>query len=647
MLDFIRSHKRLTQIILLVFIIPSFIFVGVEGYKRFGDGDAVAKVNGKAITQQEWDNAQREQAERFRQRAAVQGQPFDSKWIESSQFKWAVLQNLINRRVLLATLNKEHLTVPEQVVLQKIREIPGLIGPDGKLNEARYKEVLAAQGLNPDMHFALMTQDMAMQQIAAPIEFSAFEPKAVVTRVWNLFEQERDVQRLVFDAGAYRNKVSVTEDDLTAFYRAHEAQFTIPEHADVEVVVLDMPTVEKNVKISDADLQSYYEQNRDRFSIPEERRAQHILIAVAKNASDSEKAEAKKKAEELLAQLKADPSRFAELAKAHSQDPGSARNGGDLGFFTRGKMVKPFNDAVFGMKKGEISDPVQTDFGYHLIAVTDIKPAVAKPLSQVKDSVLQELKRQETSKKFAEMSETFSNMVYEKPDSLKPVADALKLTVHTFPNLARDPAVAARQNPLLADPKILQAIFSDDAVKGKHNTEAVEVSPQVLVAARIAKHYPAELTPFEKVKSVVKAQVTNEKAMALAKAAGEAELARLKEGGAPSGFSPGLLVSRQKITMAGRSDLAPVMKADVSKLPAYVGVEMAPNGYIIYRITRVVTPEKTDGKLREAMSRQMTNVMAQQDLAAYMNYLKQEAKVEILVKSPAEEKAEAGSGAAR
>ena len=630
MLEFIRNHKRLTQIILLVFIIPSFIFVGVEGFKRFGDGDAVAKVAGKSITQQEWDNAQREQAERLRQRAAASGQPFDNKWIESSEFKWNVLQNLIVKRVLLETVNKENLSVPEQIVLQRIREIPGLIGPDGKLDEARYKEALAAQGLNPDMHFAMVRQDMAIQQLAAPIEYSAIEPTAVTQRVFNLFEQEREVQHLFFNNAAYRSKVSVTDEELNAFYKAHEAQFTIPEHADVEVIVLDMPSVAKNIKISDADLQSYYSQNKDRFSIPEERRAQHILIAVNKNATEAEKSEAKKKAEGILAELKANPARFAELAKANSQDPGSAQNGGDLGFFTRGKMVKPFNDAVFGMKKGDISDLVQTDFGYHIITVSDIKPAVAKPLAQVRDRVLQELTREQANRKFAEMSETFSNMVYEKPDSL-----------------ARDPAIAAKQNQLLANPKILQAIFTDDVVKGKHNTEAIEAAPQVLVAARIAKHYPATLTPFDKVKQVITAEVINEKAQKLAKAAGEAELAKLKEGSNANGFSSSIMVSRHKIAMANRAELAPVMKADVSKLPAYVGADVPGMGYVIYRITKVVTPSNPDKNLREAMSKQMANVASQQDLNAYLNYLKKEAKVEILVKSPAEEKGETATEAAK
>lgn len=204
------------------------------------------------------------------------------------------MQNLIVKRVLLETVNKENLSVPEQIVLQRIREIPGLIGPDGKLDEARYKEALAAQGLNPDMHFAMVRQDMAIQQLAAPIEYSAIEPTAVTQRVFNLFEQEREVQHLFFNNAAYRSKVSVTDEELNAFYKAHEAQFTIPEHADVEVIVLDMPSVAKNIKISDADLQSYYSQNKDRFSIPEERRAQHILIAVNKNATEAGKVRGQK-----------------------------------------------------------------------------------------------------------------------------------------------------------------------------------------------------------------------------------------------------------------------------------------------------------------------------------------------------------------
>ena len=200
---------------------------------------------------------------------------------------------------------------------------------------------------------------------------------------------------------------------------------------------------------------------------------------------------------------------------------------------------------------------------------------------------------------------------------------------------------------MLSNPKILQAIFSDDVVKGKHNTEAIEVAPQVLVAARIGKHYPATVTPFDKVKQVVTAQVTSEKAQKLAMSAGEAELAKLKEGAPASGFSSSIMVSRHKIAMSNRNELAPIMKADVSKLPAYVGTDIPGIGYVIYRITKVVTPSNPDKNLREAMSKQMANVASQQDLNAYLNYLKKEAKVEILVKNPSEEKGDAAGEAAK
>ncbi len=648
MLDFIRNHKRLTQIILLLFIIPSFIFVGIEGYKRFNNADGVATVKRSAgpfsflqkdyvITQQEWDNEVRRQVDMMRQQAAAQGRPFDARMADSKAFKWQVLQQLINKYALEYAITKENLSVPEQVVIDKIRQIPGLVDEDGNFNQQKYEQVLAGRGLTPEGHVAIMGQEMAMQQVPAPIQFSVIPAKTVGKRIINLFTQEREVQKKVFSLAAYKNQVSVTEEDLTNYYNDHAKQFTIPEHANIEIVVLDQAAAEKQVKITDSDLQNYYNQNKDRFAAPEQRRAQHILILTPRNAKEADKEEARKKMEDILAQVRANPTRFAELAKTYSQDPGSARNGGDLGYFARGKMVKEFSDATFALQKGDVSDIVQTDYGFHIIMVTDIKPAVPKTLAQVRESVMQELKRAQVAKKFAEMSETFSNMVYEKSDSLKPIADALGLQIHTFKDLQRDPGAAAQQNPLLANPTLLEKIFSDDCVKGKHNTESVEIAPQVLVSARIAQHYPAALVPFEKVKSGIQTAVTNQKALVLAKAAGEAELANLKAGGTATGFSASQLVSRPKIAQSGRFDMAPVMKADVTHLPAYIGAEQPDEGYVIYRVTKVIIPEKLDPRMEEAMNRQMMGTNSAQELFAYIEYLRKQAGVELLVKKPDEE----------
>ncbi len=647
MLDFIRNHKRLTQVILLIFIIPSFIFFGIEGYKRFSETDGVVKIKRDAgpfsflqkdyvITKQEWDNAVRKQVEIMRQQAAAQGRPFDAKLAESEEFKWQVLQQLVNKYVLQYTVSKENLSVPEQVVIDKIRQIPGLVDKDGNFDQKKYEQILAGRGMTPEGHVAIVGQEMSMQQVPAPIQFSAIASKSVGRRMFNLFTQEREVQKRVFSLASYKNRVSVTDEDLTGYYSDHAKQFTIPEHADVEIAVLDQSAAEKSVKITENDLQGYYNQNKDRFATPEQRRAQHILILTPRNAKEADKEEARKKAEDILTQVRANPARFAELAKNYSQDPGSAKNGGDLGYFARGKMVKEFSDAAFALQKGAISDIIQTEYGFHIIMVTDIKPAVPKTLAQVREAVMQELKRAQVSKKYAEMSETFSNMVYEKSDSLKPVADAMGLKIHTIKDLQRDPSAAARQNPMLANSALLEKIFSDDCVKGKHNTESVEVAPQVLVSARITQHYPAALIPFEKVRAGIQTAVTNQKALALAKAAGEAELANLKAGGVATGFSAPEKISRPKIARSGRLDMAPVMKADISHLPAYIGFERPDEGYIIYRVNKVIFPEKLDPKMEEVINRQMANTISAEELYSYIEYLREQAGVEFLIEKPGE-----------
>lgn len=629
MLEWIRSNKLMTQIILLVFIVPSFIFFGVQGYDLLGDGNAPAKVDGKVISEQEWENAQREQADLLRQRA---GQQFDSKWIESPNFKWMVLDRLIDNRVMAAEVAAEKLTVPEEVVLRTIMEIPGLTTEDGKLNRERYEAGLKAQGLTDQMHFALVRQELLQQQVMVPLAYGFYLPQQVTEQVWRLFEQEREVQLKVFKAADYRSQVKVTPEELEAYYKENSNQFTVTEHLSAELVVLDMPSIEEAVRVSEADIQSYYKQNARRFAVPEERRASHILIEVPKNASESDHKAARDKAESLLAQLKAKPGAFAELAKAHSQDPGSASRGGDLGFFGRGKMVRPFEEAVFSLAKGELSDVVQSDFGYHIILLTDVKAAVEKPLSQVRAQVVEEIKRQLAGKKYAEAAEIFSNTVYEQPDSLKPVADKLKLKVLKADNLTREPNPAYARHPVLGNPKFLQAIFSDDVVRNKHNTEAIEISPQLMVAARVSHYSPAAVKPFDEVKQDIEKAVLLQKTGKLAREAGEAELARLKEGGQPKGFSAPVKVSRQMINMTGRLDLMPIMKADVGKLPAYISGADYAEGYVIYRINKVISPERYNQQIREAMRTQLMRNMSQQEMAAFMNYLRKKAKVEILKK---------------
>ena len=262
--------------------------------------------------------------------------------------------------------------------------------------------------------------------------------------------------------------------------RANPQQFQASESVNIEYAVLDIDTISKSLTISEQDLKSYYDQNVARLSGKEERRASHILITAAKDAPAAERDKAKARAQELLADVRKAPAEFADLAKKNSQDPGSAPSGGDLDFFARGAMVKPFEDAAFAMKKGDISDVVESDFGYHIIQLTDVKEPKQRSFEELRAGIDADLRAQQAQRKFAESAEAFTNGVYEQSDSLKPVAERLKLGIKTADKLTRTPAQGA-SGPL-ANAKFLAALFSDDAVQKKRNTEAIEVGPNQLLS---------------------------------------------------------------------------------------------------------------------------------------------------------------------
>ena len=248
--------------------------------------------------------------------------------------------------------------------------------------------------------------------------------------------------------------------------------------------MLALDSVAAQIEVSADEVKQFYEQNLKQYAQGEERQASHILIAVDSKSSAEEKQAARAKAEELLKQVKQNPASFADVAKKYSQDPGSAAKGGDLGFFPRGAMVKPFEDAVFQMKVGEIAGPVESQFGYHIIRLTAVK---GRGLDDVKKQVELDLKRQKAGKKFSELAEQFNNLVFEQGDSLKPAADALKLPIQNSGWVSR----SGSENKLLNNPKLLQAVFSEDAVKNKRNSEVIDVGNNTLVAARVIEYKPA------------------------------------------------------------------------------------------------------------------------------------------------------------
>ncbi len=627
MLEFIRTHRRLTQFILLLFIIPSFAFVGLESYSRFRDGgNAVAKVAGQAITQQEFDAAQREQIERYRQMLGAQ---FDQKMFDTSEAKQNILDGLIAQRVLSNELSRNNITVSDQALQKTILGMPGLTTSSGQFDSDRYKSLLAAQGMSPAMYEARLRHDLALQQFNAAIEVSSFAPKAVVQRISDMADQEREVQEQLFKASDFISQVKITDEMLHAFYKKFGNQFEIPEKIKAEYVVLNNDALLSLISTSDTDIKSYYEQNVNRYTVDEQRRASHILIAVKKEATEAERAVAKSKAQNLLQKLRKNPADFAKLAKENSQDPISAEHGGDLDFFGKGMMVKPFEAAAYALKQGEISDLVQSDFGFHIIQVTAVKAASVKSLVEVKDEIVAEIKKQQLAKKYSELAELFVNTVYEQSDSLRTVAEKLKLKMETVSDLTRQSNPDLGATAPFNHPKFLKAIFSDDAVKNKRNTEAVEVAPNTLIAGRVVEYKPASKRPFEEVKGLITERVKQREALALAKKAGEERLLKLKQAADSAGFSPAKMVSRANSQNLDSNALTAVMKADVNKLPSHIGTELPNETYAIYRINKIAQPVSVDNARRAAEQKQIVNAIAQQEMMAYIDFLKQKSKVVI------------------
>jgi peptidyl-prolyl cis-trans isomerase D len=621
MFDFVRTHQKLMQIILAILIVPSFALVGISGYKSFGDdANTLAKVDGQPLTQQELDNAQRTQLENFRQRMGPQ---FDQKAFETPEFKQNVLETLIAERAVNSEVRRAHLTVSDATLQKLILEIPGLMNDQGKFDVERYKAILAAQGMSPEMHQARLRQDLALQQLTGAIELSGFAPRTVSKMISDFGAQEREVQELLLPIASFVPQVKVTDEMVKAFYDKNAKRFEVPEQAKIEYVVLNAAAVADQVSATDEEVANFYKQNEKKFGEEEARRSSHILIKFG-----SDKAAAKAKAEAILAEVRKNPASFAAVAKAKSEDPGSAEQGGDLDFLVKGTFVKPVEDSILSLKQGEISNLVESEFGYHIITVTSLKPAHVKSLDEVKGEIAADIKKQKAGKKYSELAETFTNTVYEQADSLKPVADKLKLKIETADGLTRAPSPVLGQAPF-NNAKFLTALFSDDAIKNKRNTEAVEVAPSTLIAGRIVEFKPASKRPLAEVDAAIRQQVTMEEALKLAHKAGEEKLAAAKKSGDAAGFGEAKLVSRAKPEFNPAAFQA-VMRADAAKLPAYVGVDVPGVGYGVYRIGKVQQPANADAARRDAEASQINSIVAQQEMVGYVEVLKQKAKVKII-----------------
>lgn len=632
MFDFVEKHKRLLQVLLALLIVPPFALFGIDFYFRNSEQTSgVAQVGKTQISEQEFADGLRRAQDQIRQ--MMQGKA-DQAMLDSPEVRQNVLDEIIARHASLGYAYKNNMRVSDQELQNTIAKIPQFRDENGKFSAKLYETLLSSQGMTPLLFQRRLEENVLQAQLRIAYGGSAIVSAQVAERLLKIREQVRQVSQVVYSPEGYRSKVKLADDAATKYHESHKTEFEIPERVKVEYLILSLPLVQQGVEVTADELQKHYDANSAKYQTKEKRRASHILFKVAAGATAEQKAEAKKKASDIRAEIVRSPKSFADLAKNNSSDPGSAVKGGELGTIERGMMVKPFEDAVFSMKVGDISEPVETQFGFHIIRVDAIAGGETTPFAKVKAELEQEVRKKKAGERFSELSTVFNDLVYDQPDSLKPALEGLRKILPSYKGEIQTSDWIGRNAqspiPVLNDPKLIGAIFSEDVLKKKHNSRAIEAVSNILVSARVAEHKDATPMPIEQVKGDIEKMLIDEQAAKLAAEEGKASLEKLQKGEALSlAWSPALEVSLQKRQGLHPEAVTAVFGVDAEKLPGYAGVAADKSRFVIYRVNKVTDSGKLDDAAKQAVRGQLAQMLSQEEFSAFLGSLRERADVRV------------------
>jgi peptidyl-prolyl cis-trans isomerase D len=614
-----RAGKWLTYIIFGLIII-SFSLWGVESYiQNIGRSAAIAKVDGAEVSRDEFNTAYRNQVDQMRE---MLGENFNPSMIDNPQAKASVLEGVVNRRLLAATAKKVGLTVTDEQLRKTIEAIPAF-QDNGKFSLTRFQTYARSRGMTDAMFEEQIRQDGVVQQMRDAITSTAIVPKFQLDGFVKLSEQQREVSRATLAPSAFLSQVKVDEKAIKAYYDANPERFKIPEQVKVEYVMLSAEKFAAEQVVSEDEAKKLYDERVSKGQYKKK-----------SNDTADEKKVALAKVQDVLKEVRAKPAQFAELAKKYSQDTGSAVQGGDLGYFGKGAMVKPFEEAAFSMKVDEIRGPVESEFGYHIIKLTEIKEAERKAshilisfeektqsFAEVKDSIIAEVKKQKANKYYLEVAGSFNDMVYEQSDSLKPAVDQFKLSLQQSEFI---PRTGEGTNPMFANKKFLDAIFSNEVLKNKRNTEAIEVAPRVL------EHKPGAARPLAEASAAIAETLKQQEALKLVSQQAKVNLELLKQGKDVPGltWSAAKLVGRQNPGDIPGDVVTSLFKADVKNLPTFVGAE-GPDGYNFVKISKVVDAPALDDTKRNAILPRLAQMQSQEEFEAMVKSLRSKSSITI------------------
>lgn len=630
MLNFIRERAQgwIAWVIVGLLIIP-FALWGINEY--FGNGGKLvaANVNGKEISQREFQQAFYEQRGRMQQ---MLGGQYDAQLFDP-QIKQRVINDLVDRELLLQNADSMGYRVSDQTVVATIQGIDAF-REAGVFSSALYQQQVQAQGQSPASFEQHVKRLIMSGQLPDGLASTVLITDAELDAAIRLEEQKRDFQYLVLKAENFRDSSVASDEAVNDYYEQHAERFMTTEKVRVEYVELSAASLQSEKKPSDDELREYYNANNSQFTVPEERRASHILIKLEEGADEAAVTAARNKADSLVVRIKAGEA-FDVLAKKNSDDPGSAELGGDLGYFGRGTMEADFENAVFALKEGEVSEPVLTSFGYHIIKLTGIRAEKSKPFEDVRDEILAQFKKDEAERRYFELAEKLTNMAYEKPDSLSGVADTLHLELKQSPFFARRGGAG-----IFANPRVTTLAFSDEVLRQGFNSEPIELGENHVVVLRLLEHQQASRKPLAEVKTQVMQTLIEDKAKESVKAAGEKAVEQLAAGeSAETVFkaqtvaweSAGEITRKTKETKINQAIIKQAFKLQhpTAVSQSYSGIVLGSGDYAVIRLNKVTDgdPAALDKAERETLKKRLAGEEGANAQTYLITALKSNAKI--------------------
>lgn len=578
-----------------------------------------AKVNGDEISQNELSQAVDMQRRQLMQQL---GKDFDASLLDEKMLRESALKGLIDRKLLLQGAEQAKFSFSEAALDQVILQTPEF-QVDGKFSSERFDQVIRQLGYSRMQFRQMLAQEMLIGQLRAGVAGSGFVTDAEVLAFARLEKQTRDFATL--NVKADPTAVKLTDDEVKAYYDEHAKEFMTPDQVIIDYVELKKSSFFDQVAVKDEDLEAAYQ--KEIANLAEQRRAAHILIEVNDKTTE---AQAKTKIDEVQARL-AKGEKFEALAKEFSQDPGSANNGGDLGYAGPGVYDPAFEKALYSLSKDQVSEPIRTDFGYHLIKLLGVEAPEVPTLASLKDKLTRELKAAQVEQRFVEATKQLEDSAFEASDLAQPAAD-LKLTVHTSKPFGREGGEGVAANRA-----VVTAAFSPEVIDEGANSTAIELDPETVIVLRSKEHLKPAQLPLESVSAAIRTQLTKEHASAEAKTRAEKLIADLRDGKAP--LDKAIDGQNWKITEAatrGQEGVDPAVlqalfrmpKPAAKDKPTFSSVTLPDGSLMVVRLNGVNEAAAPTDEEKAQYRRFLASREGQQDFAAYRKQLEAEAEIE-------------------